>query len=419
MSFQFVHMTAYSRKGDSKGRSTRFVFNEARRDPGASIHVQNAAPPVLVFGVGVDEVERLHDAAADAAMTTPQGGKLRRIQKTQHTLMTIVASHPYTIAEVLNDPAKRAEVDRWERLTADWLRKLYGDQLVSIIRHEDESHWHLHAYILPSSPDMKASGLHPGQCAKAAIMTVGPVEGEDTKALNKRGDQAYRAAMREWQDSYSREVGMLAGLTRLGPARRRLSRAEWQAEQVQARALRSTIDRATAVKVRGELFIATTKEDAGRIEAKAAAVKAEAERQMVVAQAAKAAALAAQDKAMREQRKARSMMSRARSEVAKLQRLPSMFRTLWDGFRVSSVQKRIRAAVSGEMDKLSSAATSATERAIAAEKARRAAEDQAANLRRSLADIGRQRDTAWQELAVLRPAANHPDPTAAPSLKSS
>ena len=109
MSFQFIHMTAYSRKGDGKGRSASYVFNEARRDPAASVHVANPAPPVVVFGVGVDEVERLHDAAADAATMTPKDGKPRRIQKSQHTLMTVVASHPLSMEEVRGDPDKRRE----------------------------------------------------------------------------------------------------------------------------------------------------------------------------------------------------------------------------------------------------------------------------------------------------------------------
>lgn len=201
MAFQFIHMTAYSRKGDGKGRSTSYVFNEARRDPEASLHVSNPSPPVVVYGSTIDEVEQRHDAAADAATTTPKGGKPRRIQKTQHTLMTVIASHPYTVAEVREDASKREEVSRWETLTVDWLKVQYGDKLVSVVRHDDESHWHIHAYILPDDPAMRASALHPGQSAKAAVMAAGPLDGEDTKAVNKRGDQAYRAAMRDWQNA--------------------------------------------------------------------------------------------------------------------------------------------------------------------------------------------------------------------------
>ncbi|PYE29057.1 hypothetical protein C8J32_101920 [Rhizobium sp. PP-CC-3A-592] len=411
MSFQFVHLEAFSRKGDGKGRSTGFVFAEARRDSGASVHVANPSPPVVVFGIGVDEVERLHDAAVDAAMTTPNGGKPRRVQKTQHTLMTVVASHPHTIEEVRADLEKQREAEEWGQRTIAWLRSQHGDKLVSVIRHEDEAHYHLHAYILPDDPAMRASALHPGQCAKAAVMATGPVDGEDTKALNKRGDAAYRAAMRAWQDAYHETVAIPCGLTRLGPQRRRLTRAEWQAEQVQANALRTTIERAMAVKVRGESMIAATKDEAAQIATAAAAMRAEADRQLAAARAATEAALAAQDKAVQEQRKARSMMSRVREEAARvreatarLQRLPSALRSAFDGFKKSKVAARFRAAVDTEMEALRRAVSDATDRARTSDARRKEAEARAKTLRDSLTDTGRQLAAARQELATLRPS---------------
>lgn len=421
MSFQFVHLEAFSRKGDGKGRSTAFVFNEARRDPGASVHVPNRSPPIVVHGSTIEEVEALHDAAAYVATTTPKGGKPRKIQRTQHTLMTVVASHPYTVAEVRDDPAKREEVARWERLTADWLKSQYGDKLVSVVRHEDESHWHLHAYVLPDDPSMRAAALHPGQCAKADVMAAGPADSEDSKAHNRRGDAAYRAAMRGWQDAYHEAVAVPCGLTRLGPARRRLTRAAWQAEQVQAKALRTTIERAMAVKARGESIIAATKEDAARIEAEAAAAKTEAARQIAAAKAATEAALKAQDNAVAEQRRATAMMSRVRQEAARvqqaaahLQRLPGLLRGWWDGFRRSAVQDRIRQAVAVEMEDLRQTAADASNRASSAIAARQEAETRARGLRASLTDTGRALTAARQELAALRP----PEPERAPGIST-
>ncbi len=425
MAFQFVHLEAFSRKGDSKGRSTSFVLNEARRDPAASVHVLNPSPPIVVFGVGVDEVERLHDAAADVAVTTPKGGKPRKVQKSQHTLMTVVASHPHTMEEVRGDPAKLREAEEWEKRTIAWLRSQYGNKLVSVLRHEDESHYHLHAYVLPDDSAMRANGLHPGQCAKAAIMAAGPAEGEDSKALNKRGDQAYKAAMRGWQDSYHEAVAVPCGLTRLGPQRRRLTRAEWQAEQVQAKALRTTLDRAREVKRRGESMIASTKEDATRIAEEVAAAKAEAARQLAAARAATEAAKAAQDKAVAEQRKAKSMMARVREEAARvreatarLQRLPGAIRSVFDGFRNSKVAARIRAAVESEMETLRRAVTDAADRASAADAGRREAEARAKNLRENLTETGRQLAETRQELAALRPPEATPG-ISTPALRQS
>lgn len=403
MPSQFVHLESWSRKGNASGRSTGFIFAEARRDRGASGHVTNPAAPVVVYGVDVDEVERRHDAAADLARTTPKGGKPKRIRQDQHTLITVAASHHFTVEEVRDDPLKRRDLARWENLTVEWLKTQYGDQLVSVVRHEDESHWHLHAYILPSSPDMRASALHPGQRAKAGIMQAGPVRGEDSNALNRRGDRAYKAAMRAWQDSYYDIVAAPCGLTRLGPQRRRLTRAEWKAEQMQARALRETLDRARAVKQKGESWIATAKEKADRI-------AQEAKRQMEQARAATAAALAAQDKAVAEQRKAQGMMARVRVEAARvrkaasrIQSLPGILRNLWDGFRRSKVQDRIHATVETEMNDLRGQAAAAAERARTANDARRRAEEKTRTLDRALAEVGAQRDAAWRELAGLRP----------------
>lgn len=423
MAFQFIHMTAYSRKGDGKGRSTSYVFSEARRDPSATLHVPNPSPPIVVYGSTIDEVDRLHDATADAAVTTPKGGKPRRVQKSQHTLMTVVASHPHTMEEVRADPDKRREAEEWEKRTVAWLRSQYGDKLASVIRHEDESHYHLHAYVLPDDPAMRASALHPGQVAKAAVMAAGPADGEDSKAMNRRGDQAYKQAMREWQDSYHDMVAVPCGLTRLGPQRRRLTRAEWQAEQTQAKALKATIERAKTVKEKGESFIASTKEDAARIATEVAAAKAEAARQLAAARAATEAAKAAQDKAIQEQRKARNMMARVREEAARvreatarLQRLPGALRSMLDGFRKSKVASRIRAALESEMEALRRAAADAADRASDADAGRREAEARTRNLRENLTETGRDLATARRELAALRPPEPAPG-NPAPDLR--
>ncbi|KAA3519922.1 hypothetical protein G6L63_03370 [Agrobacterium vitis] len=171
MGYQFVHLESFSRKGDDKGRSTSFIFAEARRDPAASVHVAHAAPPVVIYGVGVPEVEALHDAAAEAARTVPKAGTPRKLRQDHKTLHTVIASHPYTMDEVRADPAKRAEVEVWEKRTIAWLRSQYGDDLKSVVRHEDESHYHVHAYVVPADdPEMRALQHHPGVVAKRRRM---------------------------------------------------------------------------------------------------------------------------------------------------------------------------------------------------------------------------------------------------------
>lgn len=433
MAFQFVHLESFSRKADSKGRGTAFIFAEARRDLAASVHVSNPSPPVVVYGATVEEVEALHDAAADAARTTPKDGKPRKLRQDHKTLHTVVASHPHSMDEVRADPAKRAEAEEWERRTVEWLRSQYGDDLKSVIRHEDESHFHIHAYVVPTDdPELRALRHHPGVTAKRAAMADGPGDGEDSKALSKRADREYKAAMRSWQDSYHAAVGIPCGLARLGPQRRSLTRAEWQAEKAQAKALKAALDRAAVVKTKIETHIVTKKTEvealvstaateAAALRAEADAAKADADRLLAEAKAATDAALKEQDRAVQEQRKAQSMMARVRAEAARvreasaqLQRLPSLLRTVWDGFRQSRVADRIRASIEREMERLREQAASAAERASKADADRRKAEERARTLDRNLTETTAQRDAARKEVARLRPPEPEPAYSAGP-----
>ena len=54
--------------------------------------------------------------------------------------------------------------------------------------------------------------------------------------------------MRATQDDFANRVGQRFGLARIGPGRRRLTRAQWQAEQAQAEALKNTLAKKNAYK---------------------------------------------------------------------------------------------------------------------------------------------------------------------------
>ncbi|MDP9628727.1 UNVERIFIED_ORG: hypothetical protein J2W85_000775 [Ensifer adhaerens] len=367
MGFQFIHLESFSRKADSSGRGTDFIFAEASRKPDASVHVQNPAPPTVVYGVGVEAVQEIHDAAVDAARISVEGGKTRKIRRDQKTLHTVVASHPYTMAEIRDDPAKRKEAEEWEKRTVSWLRSQYGDDLRSVIRHEDESHYHLHAYTLPQSdPGFKALKFHPGTTAKREIMAAGPVDGEGIKALSKRADAAYKASMRQWQDSYHESVGIPCGLTRLGPQRRRLTRDEWQKEKVQAQALKKTIQRARELKDSGEAFLDRTKE-------RAAAIQADALKRIEDAKRITATAAAAQDHARKARQEATDMLSNAQRYSGWAGRL----RAVWDGFRKSRIAEAIRKEFAADVERVQVFAKTVQERLKEEERKRREAERQA------------------------------------------
>lgn len=396
MAHQFVHMENFSRKGDRKGRSTSFVFGEATRRPDASLHVRDPLPPVVVHGLPLDEVERLHDDMAAAARTTPKGGKEKAIRQDQHTLVTVVMSHPYTVQEVKNDPAKQREVADWERRNVAWLKEQFGGALVSVIRHEDETHNHLHAYALPPDRAMKASLMHPGQVAKAAVL-ASPQPDEDQKSVIKRSDHAYKAAMREWQDGYHQAVAVPCGLTRLGPAKRRLTRAEWQAEKVQAKALQVTLDRAKVVQAKGQEFVQAAKATASAETAKAAQAKAAADR---------AAEQARRDRERAEKASAEAVRARHAAEMAqrsaeRLKGFSGRVRSFFDGLRISKVRDAVAAEFREKVDQAQRLLDQARGDVRTERERRREAERKADASAASVRDLAAQRNDAWKEVQQL------------------
>lgn len=303
MAYQFARIEIFARS-DKAGRTTDFIFDEATRVPSASVHVQSPKPPEVVDGLDVDTLRTLHDERAAAAKTprTDKNGKttLKAIRKDQNTLAAIVFSHPATMEEYRASADVRRDVHAWERASIDWLRKQYGDQLVSVVRHTDESHPHLHAYLLPDDTEMRAGRLHPGYVEKNAVIATGMLPGEDKKALHKRANRAYVAGLRTWLDDYHQHVAIPAGLTRLGAGKRRLTRAQWHQEKAQAAALKQAVERAAVVEAKGRAYIENTKRKAAVIRTDAAKVKASADRLKGVGGAVRAVLDGARESSLRE-----------------------------------------------------------------------------------------------------------------------
>lgn len=244
MAFQFIHLETYSRKTNKKGVGTDFVFDEVSRVNGACSHVKNPQKPNLVYGMPVDELRSLHDSRASAAKMTNSKGQTRGIRKDQKTLLTIVLSHP---GDDIKPGDCVASVEEWRERSIQWLKEKYGEKLKTVVEHTDESHPHLHAYILPDDEQMLANRLHPGEAAKSQVVSRGcGIE------KNREGDKAYRNAMREWQNDYFNEVGLACGLNRLGAGKRRLSRAEKRAEEQATQSMRRATLEADKIKKTAE-----------------------------------------------------------------------------------------------------------------------------------------------------------------------
>lgn len=242
MSTMFAHIEVYSRKSSEWRRSVAEVLAEARRDPGACPHIDNPLPPMIIKGVGFDELERLHDELVEDASIALEDGGERRLRVDTPSLYTAIFSHPVPTDVANTDRAEAEKIGSWGGDTIAWARsdiEARGGRFLSAVFHRDEEYPHLHVYGL--HPSGRADYLHPGRVAKLAKVAEELSKGSSRKAANKAGNIAYRDAMRSWLNYYWREVGAKHGLTRSGPRRRRISRREWMAAQDEARLLQAKL----------------------------------------------------------------------------------------------------------------------------------------------------------------------------------
>ena len=228
-SYQFIHVDSYGREGSTqtktsmnkhgakvttatKSRSAKEILAEQWREDGACPHIQNPSKPGLLFGVEPSKVLIIMNEWADQAKDA-QGRKLR---KDGHCVLIGVASLPREMEDNFPEFAEDTLV---------WLKEKYGDRLKSVVVHNDEAHPHLHFSVVPNIGE-KFEDIHDGFKASKQAKAEGKKKGEQ--------NLSYIDAMRSYQDEFSKKVAMSHGLTRIGPGRRRLTRAQWQAEKAQA-----------------------------------------------------------------------------------------------------------------------------------------------------------------------------------------
>ncbi|MDH7784161.1 cell division septum initiation protein DivIVA [Ochrobactrum sp. 19YEA23] len=324
MGFQFAHIETYSRSGGRSGKlNITEIISEARRSPDACLHVENPKSPVPVYGCDFDELMSRHDTLIEQAHETLANGKTRAVRKDTCSLFTCVLSHPATPDECRNDQDVKASVEAWARDSVKWLRRdleARGGTLESVIMHIDEAHVHLHAYGL--HPSGHADRLHPGKVAKKQAVEFAIESGQEKKAANAVGDKVYVEAMRDWQNSYSTDVGLSHGLTRLGPARRRLSRAEWMAEKAAAKSVQQA-----KTMVATAMHAAQVADDNRKQFEKVA--------QKTVANAEQQAKTIVQDALIESDR----LVASADADVRKVRSIASKLRSFWDALRISALRK--------------------------------------------------------------------------------
>ena len=235
--YQFIHVEAYSRipSKNNKKQSAKGMIKELIRDSDACSHVPKIKKPILVYGA--DPLEVLKSAESQADIAKDNLG--RKFRKDGLILVSGVASYPVRTDEV---SFENKDLQKWLKLTIEFLSKKYGDQLKSVVVHSDEPYWHCHFTLVPDlnqSSRLDIGRVHDGIFARNIVAN---------KSSAKAKLRAYSEAMRAFQDAYYADVGIPCGLARDGPKRRRLTRKEWKIEQEASKRLSDTLVRSDAIQ---------------------------------------------------------------------------------------------------------------------------------------------------------------------------
>ncbi|HEX7855322.1 MAG TPA: plasmid recombination protein [Sphingobium sp.] len=234
MSYQFLHVETYSRKGahkknSSARKSSMFdIRDEMIRAPHACSHVAEPQTPCVLFGMTPDETFALANEQATRAVDK-RGYKLRCDAP---VVLVGVTSWPDTVADLNSDPVKWKRYRQWRDEAVAWLKRQWGDNLKTVVQHLDEARPHIHFVVVPMlSLDRRLpiSSIHPGH--RAAEKTA------EANGTGRDQKKAYKEAMVGLQDDYYERVSVKLGLLRIGPRLPRLTRAEWKEKKRQALAL--------------------------------------------------------------------------------------------------------------------------------------------------------------------------------------
>jgi len=247
MAYQFIHIEAVSKAGRDIYRkinrerkkigntSIYSILGEAGRYNGYIEHVENPLPPVIIFGDKEKSVESVLEKITEWYENS-KDSRGHKVRVDANALLAGVVSWP----PISDNEDENEYLEKRELFEADlikWLKKVYGDDLKLVLRHDDEPfhglnagkiHYHWHYFCVKKSG--QKFNLHPGFLERSKY----DVPRKDRKNMIKEeyseilreGKKAYREAMIEFQDNFHYELGRYHGLNRMGPMRIRRSRSE-------------------------------------------------------------------------------------------------------------------------------------------------------------------------------------------------
>ena len=245
--YQFGHVEGYARQGgfNAKTKSSVMsgwdIIDEAERKEGATPHIETPQPPILHFGVKPSLA--MKEAAEWADQTKDPTGRKYRIDG-----LCLAAG-------VISFPADAEGWPEYRDEAIEWLKTKYGDNLKSVVEHTDEAYPHLHFYVVPKLGD-RFDSVHDGYRAANEAKAQGLKKGAQ--------NGAYKSAMKSWQDELHATCGVKFGLSRIGPRKQRLTRAQWKERKAIASQVAALMQQATEQKAEADLQAAAVLQNAER-----------------------------------------------------------------------------------------------------------------------------------------------------------
>ncbi|HDG1723346.1 TPA: plasmid recombination protein, partial [Kluyvera ascorbata] len=236
--FQFIHLEAYSLQANQQGgknakfnkevkaRTVREVLGEVLRKEGFCNHIQEPEAPGVLYG-DLNNIEADCKAYHQNHKNTDKNGKAKALRSDANVL----------IAGVVSLEGIEQNYKDWEQYKIDvlgFLKEKYGENLAAVVEHTDEENPHLHFYIVPKI-GQRLDELHDG---KKAVLEL---KKKEPKALKGKQNKAYIEGMRNFQDDFYNKVSKNFGLTKIGPARSRVSRKTYFEQKKAAEEYRKTL----------------------------------------------------------------------------------------------------------------------------------------------------------------------------------
>ncbi|WP_088332806.1 plasmid recombination protein [Lacimicrobium sp. SS2-24] len=188
MTYQFIRIEAYSLNKTKERPDAVGVIREARREETHSKHISGCFKTRRILGKDLNIVE---DEIRQFEYKKING---KAVRKDARVLIGGIASYPIAFTDSEYD---RAQMLRWVIATTKFLKDKFGNNLKSVVLHEDETYPHLHFYCYDTEKTSVAD-IHPGNIAE-----------KNCRSKSKKGKlEAYKQGLSSFQDDFYKTVSL-------------------------------------------------------------------------------------------------------------------------------------------------------------------------------------------------------------------